>query len=95
MVIYYVDWWDEDDGLIRRHFGTGQLARQHFSRVKKTSSGSTKLYKVELRVTKAEFIDTLNHLWLKMPEEPYPNSIVLDRSPPSSKVLQSYVSENP
>ena len=77
MLVYYVDWWDEDEGLLRRHFGNSADASKHFHKVKRSSSGSTVKRKVELKQTKDAMLATLNHISLGEPIDPYPGSTQL------------------
>jgi len=94
MLIYYVDWWDEEAGHLRRHFRDVGYARQYFRTVRRTSSGTTVLRKAELKTTKNEMIVTLNALTLGNPIDPYAGSTQIQAHVPTKKMMQQYEGED-
>lgn len=93
MIIYYVDWWHEDFGHLRRHFRTRGDAQKHYGRVRRASSGNTILYKVELKQTKDAIIVALNTLSLGLPIDPYLNSTKVVSSKPTPAMMRKYEEE--
>ena len=60
MTIYYVDWWNEEEGRLRRHFRSLGEARKFVTTVRKISSGQTVLSYVEFKAVKDAVVEILD-----------------------------------
>ncbi len=92
MLIHYVDWWDEEQGKLRCHFGKQTDARKYAQEMRKTSSGDVELRKAEFSSRKGTVIEALNMLGRGSPLGFYPggHDVRVQLWKPPKKRLREY-----
>lgn len=90
MNVYYVEWWDVEAGILRRHFSNVDDARAFHGSVSGHSSGESRLLKVKLHLVKQDVLTMLNHATLSEPTASYPNSVLIAAAPPSHRVIAEH-----
>ncbi len=84
MTIYYVDWWSEEVGQLRRHFRSVGAARKFVTAVRKISSGQTVLSQVEFKGVKDDFVIMLDIAAEPGNRQNYPAVVRINTWPPGT-----------